>query len=98
METPSVTPTSIAGRIDIKKVGHVVNATIAVTPTASSFANVATGFPKAPFTVRTTGIVSSGAMASSFLTVETTGLVRVCASNADINKSLLFSITYITED
>ena len=98
METPSVTPTSIAGRIDIKKVGHVVNATVAVTPTVASFSNVATGFPKAPFTVRATGIQSSGSMANSFLTVETTGLVRVCAGSADLNKSLLFSITYITED
>ena len=97
METPQVTPMSIARRIDIKKVGHVVNATIAVTPTVQGFSNVATNFPPALFTNRFTGVVaSSGAISKSFCSVESTGLCRVNCSG-ETNTQLLFSFTYIAE-
>ena len=97
VETPSVTPTSISGEINIKKVGHVVNATIAVTPTVSGFSNVATNFPPALFTNRFTGVVaSSGQISKSFCSVESTGLCRVNCTG-EINVQLLFSFTYITD-
>ena len=98
METPKVTPTQIVTRADISKTGKVVNATIGVKPTSSGFSNVFTDFPKPTHDVRALGITSGGAIANSWIYIDTTGLVRVYSVNSDLNISLLFSITYITSD
>lgn len=98
VETPTVTPTQIVTSGEISKTGKVVNATIGVKPTSSGFSNVFTNFPKPTHGVRALGITSGGAIANSWIYIDTTGLVRVYSINSDLNSTLLFTITYITSD
>lgn len=99
VEVISVTKTSIVNSVQIRRAGNVVNATISVTPTTSGFSAIATGFPRAALqAVRSLGTDSGGRMISSWLVMYDTGNAQVYCHTDDINKILLFSITYITSD
>ena len=44
------------------------------------------------------GITSGGVLAESWINVDETGVLKIYANPADLNKQLLFSMTYIAKN
>jgi len=96
--TPNISPITGA-TIRIRRCGQVVTLTLVYTPTVQGFTNLATGMPKTavnPF--YGLGITSGGVLAESWINVDETGVLKIYANPADLNKQLLFSITYIAKN
>lgn len=77
----------------------MITLTVVYTPTAQGFTNLATNMPKTvvnPF--YGLGITSGGVLAESWINVDENGVLKIYANPADLNKQLLFSITYIAKD
>jgi len=76
-----------------------VTLTVVYTPTAQGFINLATDMPKTavnPFYAL--GITSGGVLAASWINVDETGVLKIYANTADLNKQLLFSMTYVAKN